>query len=454
MKNNICTLSDSYKMCHHKFYPKGTEYVYSYFEARKSATFNKTVFYGLQALIKENFEGVVVTKEKIDQAEKLIDIHLGKGVFNRKGWEYILNNCGGKLPVRIKAVPEGTPVTKDNVLMTVENTDPNCAWLTNYLETVLSHVWYTSTVSTLSREIKIMLDHYLNITADNKNILPFQLHDFCYRGVEGVDAAGAGGSAHLVNFMGTDTIAGIEYAMQYYGANVCGYSVHATEHSIQTALGKNREDEVFQNLLTECPTGILSVVIDSYDYMKFIEVAGTKFKDQILNRDGKVVFRPDSGDPVSVSSDVINTLGKYFGYTTNSKGFKVLNPKVGMLYGDGLNYNKIRSILFQFNMEGWSTENIIFGMGGGLAQTVSRDTQYCAFKSSAQFRDGIWHIIQKEPRESSKKSKGGRLSLLNNNGVWSTVPETTEGDCLITVFENGVLVKEYTFDQIRDNAKL
>jgi nicotinamide phosphoribosyltransferase len=454
MKKNICTLSDSYKMCHYKFYPEGTEYVYSYFEARKSATYNKTVFYGLQALIKENFEGVIVTKEKIDQAEKLIDIHLGKGVFNRSGWEYILNNCGGKLPIRIKAIPEGTPVTKDNVLMTVENTDPNCAWLTNYLETVLSHVWYTSTVSTLSREIKIMLDHYLNITADNKNILPFQLHDFGYRGTECVESAGAGGSAHLVNFMGTDTIAGIEYAMQYYGADVCAYSVHATEHSIQTALGKDGEEEVFKNLLKECPTGILSVVIDSYDYMKFIEMAGTKFKDQILNRDGKLVFRPDSGDPVSVSSDVINALGKYFGYTINSKGFKVLNPKVGMIYGDGLDYQKIRFILFQFNLEGWSTENIVFGLGGGLLQNLNRDTQFCAFKSSAQYRDGVWHTIQKEPRESSKKSKGGRLSLLNTNGVWSTVPETTVGDCLVTVFENGKLIKEYSFEEVRKNASL
>jgi nicotinamide phosphoribosyltransferase len=441
-------------MCHYKFYPKGTEYVYSYFEARKKATYNKTVFYGLQALIKENFEGIVVTEDKINQAEKLIDIHLGKGVFNRAGWEYILHTHGGRLPIKIKAVPEGTPVTKDNVLMTVENTDPNCAWLTNYLETVLSHVWYSSTVSTLSREIKIMLDHYLNITSDNKNILPFQLHDFGFRGTESVESAGAGGSAHLVNFLGTDTIAGIEYAMQYYNAGVCGYSVHATEHSIQTALGKDGEDQVFQNLLNECPTGILSVVIDSYDYMKFIEMAGTKFKDQILKRDGKIVFRPDSGDPVSVSSDVINALGKYFGYTTNSKGFKVLNPKVGMIYGDGLDYQKIRSILFQFNMEDWSTENILFGLGGGLLQLVSRDTQFCAFKSSAQYRDGIWYTIQKEPRESSKKSKGGRLSLLHENGVWSTVPETSVGDCLVTVFENGTLVKEYTFDQVRENAKL
>jgi len=456
-ENNICLMSDSYKFSHCHQYVDGTEVIYSYFESRKGATFDNTVFFGLQSILKKHFVGQVVTEEKINEAEVFINKHLGPGVFNRVGWEYILNKHNGKLPLRIKAIPEGNPISTNNVLMTVENTDPiNCYWLTNYVETILTHVWYSSTVATLSREIKKDIKHFLDMTSNDysKHIL-FALCDFGYRGTSSLESAGAGGAAHLVNFMGTDTVAGIIHAMDYYNTDVCGYSVAATEHSVMTSMGREGEEQLIGQLLDTYSTGILSLVIDSYDWISFIKICGTKYKDKILNREGRVVFRPDSGDPVSVTLEVLDLLGKYFGYSTNSKGYKVLNDKVRMLWGDGIDKQGIHNILYNAMISKWSTENIIVGQGGGLLQKVNRDTQRFAFKCSAQKRNGIWYDISKDPIDKSKSSKKGRLSLIKEDGEYKTVRETNdERDLLVTVFENGKLVKDYTFDEIRRNAAL
>ena len=459
MKNNIMTLTDSYKLTHWNMYPKGTQRVYSYFEARQGALYNKTVFFGLQYLIKEHLLGRVVTKELIEEAAKLTKAHIGnEAAFNREMWEYIEKEYDGKLPIRIRAVPEGTPVPVNNVLMTVENTDDKCFALTNHLETLLSHVWAPSTVATLSYEVKKLIKYYLELTADNLNMLPFGLHDFGFRGVNQVEAAGIAGAGHLINFLGTDTIKAMETAMEYYGADLNGlaYSVPATEHSIMTSLGEAGEKKLLKQLLDAYPTGILSIVIDSYDYRRFIEIAGTEFKDQILNRNGKVVFRPDSGEPTSTTLDVLNLLGKYFGTMKNTKGYLNLNPKVGMLWGDGIDYQGIRSILFSMRNNDWSTDNIVFGMGGGLLQKINRDTQRFAFKSSAQKRDGEWFDIFKRPLDTSKASKKGRLQLIRDaNKEWKTVQENIlEYDQLVTVYDNGVLTKEYTFDEVRKNSNI
>lgn len=454
--NNICTMSDSYKMGHGDMYPAGTQKVYSYFESRSGAKFNETVFFGLQYILKKYLEGEVVTQEKIDKAEALVNAHIGPGVFNREGWEYILKEHNGKLPVEIKAVAEGTPVPVNNVLMTVVNTDDKCWWLTNYLETLLTHVWYSSTVATLSRETKKVLRNIALLTADSTDHIQFQLHDFGYRGVSSVESAGMGGAGHIINFLGTDTIAAMELAMDYYNeTEVPAYSVKATEHSIMTSGGADKEVEIIKHLLDSNPTGILSLVIDSYDYKKFIEICGTTFKEQILNRDGKVVFRPDSGNPVDVSLEVVKLLDKYFGSTVNSKGFKVLNEKVGMLWGDGIDIDGISDIVSVFALSQYSSENIVFGMGGGLLQKVNRDTQRFAFKCSAQMQNGMWRDIWKDPIDSSKKSKRGRLMLMKNSKGYTTVPIGTPCDNLLqTVFKDGVITKEYTFKEVRENAKL
>jgi nicotinamide phosphoribosyltransferase len=464
MNKNICLTTDSYKLNHWNQYPAGTEKVYSYFECRKGAKFAETPFFGLQYIIKNHLEGVVVTREKIENAAKLCKAHFGdEKYFNREGWEYILNNYGGKLPVVIKAVEEGTVVPINNVLMTIENTDNKCFWLTNFLETILSQVWYSTTVAALSREVKVNIKEYFDLTSDG-GLLNFGLHDFGFRGASSWESAGIGGAAHLINFLGTDTVVAMEVAVNYYNADLNGlaFSVAATEHSVMTALGKNGEEQVVENLLNEYPTGILSVVSDSYDIYNFVSnIVGTKFKDRILDRDGVFVVRPDSITPTHPTPEeemvwIMENLWANIGGTINNKGYKVINPKVRVLWGDGIDIDGIKKILYAVTKAGFATENIAcFGMGGGLLQKVNRDTQRCAFKCSAQYRDGQWYDIQKNPKDVSKASKKGKLKLIKVDGEFETVGENDPGeDYLKVVFYDGVLLNEVDFATIRKNAAL
>jgi len=464
MQNNIITLTDSYKFGHWNQYPPGTEYVYSYFEARTGATFSYTVFFGLQYLLKEYLAGSVVTREHIETAARLSEKHFGNPrIFNRHMWEHILQRHNGRLPVRIRAVPEGTPIPVGNVMMTVENTDPACFPLTNHLETLLSHVWYGSTVATLSRKVKERLKEFLELTADSEKGLPYMLHDFGFRGASCVEAAGVGGAGHLVNFMGTDNAKAIEVAMAYYNSDVCASSVPATEHSIMTALGPEGEESIIGRLVTEYPSGTLSVVSDSYDIFKTCEmIIGGALREKILARDGVLVVRPDSGEPIATILKVLDILGEKFGLTVNRKDYKILNPKIRILWGDGLSYDMIDDILLAMRDANWSAENMAtFGMGGGLLQKVNRDTQRFAFKCSAQCRNGVWHDIFKEPLDKSKSSKKGKLALIRStdgqSAMYKTVPaaELHDGeDLLVTVFEDGALTHEWTFDEVRRNASL
>ncbi len=461
MNRNMVTKGDSYKMNHAPMYLPGTEYVVSYLAARKGAKFDETVFFGLQYLLKE-YLTTPVTMADIDRAEPLIKAHMGS--FDRAKWEYIVKIHNGKLPVVIEAVPEGSviPVGDGNVLMQVYNTDPKCFWLTNHLETLLTHVWAPSTIATQSRAVKEYLKTALEKTCDdgaNFGGLNFMLHDFGKRGVSSIESGGIGGLGHLVNFSGTDTIIALETAMEYYGATgPVGYSVNATEHSIMTAAGKEGEEEVIQHILDNFPMGILSVVSDSYDYKNCVEnLYGKKFKDQILARDGKLVVRPDSGDPTELVPWTLEALGNAFGYTVNRKGYKVLNPKVGLIWGDGIDFEMLQKIVISAYAIGWSTENLVFGMGGGLLQKINRDTQRFAFKSCAQMRNGVWHDVYKEPTDKSKASKRGILDLaLTPEGTLVTVRRDNNpyGNSLLQkVYENGELLVDWTFDQVRENVK-
>lgn len=468
MKKNydrgIVTQTDSYKLGHAPMYPDGTEYVYSYFEARSGAQFPRTVFWTLQAMLKDWFVGKVVTQKMIDKAKALVDIHLGPDVFNVEGWQYILDEYDGRLPLLIKAVPEGSRVEVGNVLFTVENTDPKCFWLTNYVESILSHVWYGSTVATLAAEIKDMMYEFLAVTSDDPDAaIAFMLHDFGYRSATGPEAAAYGGSGQLLSFMGTDTVCAIEFMMDYYGSSVCAWSVFATEHSIMTAKGELGEFDVVQSLLDRYDTGILSMVIDSYDWERFVITCGTRFKDQILARkaDGlgncKTVFRPDSGDPVSTTLRVLELLGEYFGWSYNDQGYKILNPKVGVLWGDGIDKDGIEEILQVMKDEKWAASNLVFGMGGGLLQKVWRDIQRCAFKSSYQVELGKGKAIFKDPIDTSKRSKSGKLVLLEDAfGSYYTLEnqeaeEPNGMDLLVPVFLNGELLVDYTLDEVKAN---
>ena len=455
MRTNIILATDSYKLNHWNQYPQGTEVVYSYFEARKGAEYPETVFFGLQYIIEEYLEGEVVTERDVSEAASLAETHFGNpDYFNREGWEHIVRDHHGRLPIKIKAVPEGLAVSNDNVLMTVENTCPKCFWLTNALESLLTHVWYPSTVASLSYATKKMLKEFLDETADSDAGLPFMLHDFGYRGVSSHESAGIGGAAHLINFMGTDTLPAMVVAEKYYNADpaTLAFSVAATEHSVMTALGREGEIQVLDNLLDQYPTGILSVVSDSYDIYNFVDQVVAR-RDRIMARDGVFVVRPDSGNPAEVSRKLANALWFGFGGTINAKGYKVLDPHVRILWGDGIDYQGIYGILAELKETGYSAENMVFGMGGGLLQKVNRDTQRFAFKASAMYRDGEWHRVFKEPLDSTKKSKAGRLMLTYDevDGYW-TLPEGWANDVLETVFEDGVLLRRQTFDQVRENS--
>lgn len=461
IENNICLLTDSYKVTHHYFYPKGTEKIYSYLESRVGAEFNKTIFYGLQYILKKYLEGPVVSQEKIDEADSLIATHIAEGIFNKEGWQYILDEHDGYLPIEIKAVPEGTPVDVSNVLMTVENTDKKSFWLVNYLESLLLQVWYPSTVATLSAEVRKLANFYLDITGSSKDNLDFMLHDFGYRGATSTESSMLAGSAHLLSFSGTDTIPALTIPKNYYNdANIYGFSVQATEHSVMTSLGPEGEMNQILNVIDNAKNGILSMVIDSYNYRNFLTEAGSEgsdlnnaINDFLAIEGNKVVFRPDSGEPVSTTIDCLNILEEGFGSCLTDKGYKVFDSNIGLLWGDGLDYQKIRDILFAMKSNGWAAENIIFGMGGGLHSTVNRDTQRNAFKCSAQLRDGEWHDIFKNPLDSSKKSKTGRFKLINQNNSFKTIPIDEDGEnCLQTVFRNGELLIEETFGDIKQRA--
>ncbi|XP_065829024.1 nicotinamide phosphoribosyltransferase-like [Oscarella lobularis] len=462
VEDNILFVADSYKVTHHKQYPPGTTTVCSYFESR-GGKYPATVFYGLQYIIKRWLVGSVVTKEKIQAAKEVYQGHFspGQDVFNEEGWTYIVEKHGGRLPIVIKAIPEGTVVPYKNVLFTVENTDPKCYWLANYLETLLVQVWYPMTVATNSRAQKEVIAKYLIETADSVEGLPFKLHDFGYRGATSVESAGIGGSAHLVNFSGTDTIAGIIFARDYYGCPMAGFSIPAAEHSTVTSWGKEKENKAFKNMLDQFPTGAVACVSDSYDIWNACEkIWGEELHDQIVARaeKGVLVVRPDSGDPPKVVCRVLNILGSKFKTSKNSKGYRMLPNYLRVIQGDGINYEMISKILEAMKKEGWSADNVGFGSGGALLQRLDRDTQKCAFKCSYAVVNGKGVNVFKTPiTDTGKKSKKGRLTLEMRDGKYVTVEEgagNPEKDLLVTVFENGRLVKDYTFDEIRRRAEI
>ena len=470
MKNNLILLADAYKYSHHKLYYPGTTQVYSYLESR-GGKFDSTVFYGLQYFLKEYLEGVAFTQQDLDEAEPFMQQVFGRDdVFDKSRFQYILDQHGGRLPVRIRAVPEGTAVPIKNVLMTIENTDPKCFWLTNFLETLLMQVWYPCTVATISREVKkVVADNYKTTATPGAEAgIDYVLNDFGYRGVSSMESAALGGSAHLVNFAGSDNLAGSVLAQRYYNtAEVYGKSIPATEHSICTLLGEAGERDIFRHVLNTFPTGTIACVSDSYNIFRACEEYwGEELKDKILERDGTLVIRPDSGDPVMTLLAIFEILFDKFGYTTNDKGYRVLPPQLRVIQGDGVNYDAIKGMYQALSEHGISAENLVLGMGGALLQKLDRDTQQFALKCSAATVNNKDVVVQKSPTEmnaqgnivgSFKKSKGGKLKLVQQHGNYQTVAEIDHpelDDQLVTVFENGALVKEWTFEEVRERAKV
>lgn len=453
--SNIILSTDSYKWTHIRMYYGGTpSFMFSYMAARKGGKFNNTILFGLKSILL-NLQNKVVTKEDVDEAERICTTHLDRP-FPRKMWDHIVNIHDGRLPVEIKAVPEGTSVPLGAPLLTIINTDPECALLVNHLESYLLHIWYTSTVATLAHEIKKVLNQFINISSDNETV-DFMLHDFGYRGASSNESAAEGSSAHLTSFKGTDTLLGLKKVVQVYGGDTPAFSVDASEHSTMTSGEEKHQFDVIRDIILKSPKGILSLVLDAYDLFATLEYMGTHFKGIILERDGKLVIRPDSGYPPEVLIRVYEILGKHFGYTTNSKGYKSLNPKVGVIYGDGINYEMIIKMCKTQLAHGWAVENV-FGMGGALLQKVDRDMQNFAFKCSAIVRNGedTWTEIYKKPKTDNSKSSLKGLLVLQKDPTLGYVSKQVSAEEyrsvdneLVTVFKDGTVNMHDTFEEIR-----
>jgi len=452
--DNLLLLTDSYKVSHHRQYPPGTEVVYSYFESR-GGRFDEVVFFGLQYYLERYLAGPVVRREHVDAAESFLAEHFRRSdVFNRAGWEHIVRVHGGRLPVSIRAVPEGTVVPVHNVLLTVENTDPACFWLTNYLETLLVQLWYGCTVATLSRAMKRLILSFLERTGD-PSVVDFKLHDFGFRGVSSVESAAVGGAAHLVNFLGSDTLVAAVLARRFYGAEMAGFSIPAAEHSTQTAWGRDHELDAYRNMLAQFPTGTVAVVSDSYDILHACrDLWGGALRDAVLARPGTLVIRPDSGDPATTVLAVMTTLGERFGSSTNAKGYRLLPPQVRVIQGDGVDYDQAERVLAALAEHGWSADNITFGMGGALLQKLHRDIEQFALKCSAVVVDGVARDVYKAPRgEPAKASKRGRLSLVRDADGYRTVRQGEAGpDLLQEVFRDGEILVRHAWADIRARA--
>lgn len=450
LTKNLILNSDSYKYSQYSQYPLKTKGIFSYIESR-GGKHDETLFFGLQMFLKDYLMNPI-QKNDIDIAEEIITSH-GEP-FYRDGWKYVLKEHGGYLPVRIRAVPEGSVIPTKNVLLTIENTDSNCYWLTSFLETsLLRSIWYPTTVATNSYFIKKLILSYL-IRNGDPNLIDFKLHDFSSRGVSSLESSGIGGLAHLVNFKGTDNITSLIYGRQFYHEEMAGLSIPAMEHSTVTSWGRENEVEAYRNMLNlyAKPNAIVACVSDSYDiYNACDKLWGEELREHVIQSGATIVIRPDSGNPVEVNLKCAQILDNRFGSTLNSNGYKVLN-NVRLIQGDGVTFDMIDRVLHVLEKNGFSADNISFGQGGGLLQDVNRDDQKFAMKCSSINIDGTWNDVYKDPiTDSGKTSKKGRLQLIKNNeGQYQTVPERPwNKDVLETVYEDGNLLIDTTLNEVK-----
>ncbi|MFV0556644.1 MAG: nicotinate phosphoribosyltransferase [Lactovum sp.] len=439
MENLILT-TDAYKLTHWQEYPSELSKLYSYCEAREGGLFDSVVFFGLQMIIHDHLLEAI-TNDMINEAEEEAAMTFGtRKYFNREVWEKVRDL--GYLPIKIKSLPEGTKVKTGTVLFTLESTEAWFATTLNALETVLMHVWYPTTLATNGFYIKQALLKFYEESGNLDN-LPFAVNDFGLRGATSKEAAERGGAAHLLHFQGTDNMVANRAIKEIYDLAGRGLSVWATEHSVATSYGESEGEFDYLNsqLDRSEEESTISIVIDSFDSLNFIDrVVGSKeISEKIKKRSGRVVFRPDSGNPIETPIAVIEHLSKIFGYSINKKGYKVLNHNVGVIQGDGMKRETITELYRTLLALSWSADNIITGSGGGLLQQgFDRDTQRFAIKASyAELEDGSEINVQK--KTPGKLSKSGRFKVVENNkGEIITVPHTDSAkDLLRTVYENG-----------------
>ena len=407
-----------------------------------------------------------ITAQDVQEAQEIVSAH---GLpFDQAGWQRIVQVHGGRMPVLIEAVKEGTVLPTQNVLVQIRNTDPQLPWITSFLETsMLRAIWYMTTVATVSWHAKQLIWAALEKSSDDpEGQIPFKLHDFSARGVSSSETAALGGLAHLVNFQGTDTVEALLAARRFYSEPMAGFSIPAAEHSVITAWGRDQESDAYAHILRQYASAgaLVAVVSDSYDLYNAVEhIWGATLRDQVQQSGATVVIRPDSGDPLTVPVKTIELLGERFGYTLNRKGFKVLPACVRVIQGDGITIDSIPHILNNLLAAGWSADNLALGMGGGLGQKVDRDTMKFAMKANAMCINGEWRDVYKDPiTDPGKTSKRGILGLVRSNGIGSSSWSTVRRDSLISsgqdqlrrVFINGELLVDDTLSNIRARSNL
>lgn len=483
---------DFYKADHRRQYPEGTEYVYANFTPRSSRLANllegydeRVVVIGIQAYIKRilidqwNQEFFAKPKQEVvSKYKRRMDTSLGEGAVPIEHIEALHDL--GYLPLKIKSLPEGSRVNIRVPMFTVVNTLPEFFWLTNYIETSISaEIWKPCTTATIAYEYKRLLTDYAVQTGAPLDFIPVQAHDFSSRGMSGMLDAAASGIGHLANFIGTDTVAAIDYAEDYYGIDgVVGVSVPATEHSVMCMGEKDNEIDTFKRLINDLyPSGVVSIVSDTWDFWKVISEYTKVLKQDILNRQpnaiglAKVVFRPDSGDPVKViCGDADATSGTpefkgaaeclwdIFGGTTTDNGYKLLNERVGLIYGDSITLQRAQAILQGLKAKGFASTNIVFGIGSYTYQHLTRDTFGFAIKATWGQVNGQGREIFKDPitDKGDKKSAAGLLRIEETENGFELfdrqTPEQEQQGALDIVFENGKIIKETSFADIK--AKL
>lgn len=459
--------ADTYKSTHWTFEHPQFESSYSYIEARKGGAFKEVLFFGLQYVLRY-YLSQQVTPEMIDEAEVELTAH---GVpFNRPEWEHIVKAHNGYLPIRVSAIPEGMIVPHGTVLVTIESLDPKCAGLAAYVETLVQRaVWFPSTIATRSMRWFRLIERYLQ-DSGTPEAAAFKMVDFGARGVSSTESAGLGGMAHLVNFLVTDNLMGIRFARHaYQAAEMPGFSIPATEHSVTTSWGRENEEDFFKHIIDVHGNkpgigGIgrypVSVVIDTYDQDNALRMWGKNLKDALLNSNMQLVARPDSGDPIINVIHCLDLLGDMFGFTVNDKGYRVLPDAVRLIQGDGINEDSLRRILQRCTYHRWSVDNVTFGSGGGLlAADVTRDTHRFAQKTSQVIIGGRERETQKIVKtDPSKASKAGRFAVVwpKFSGQVQTIAErdldTGEANLLQPVFETGRLLRPLSFEDVKNTA--
>lgn len=483
------TKVDSYKLSHFRMYAAGLNHVESNYTNRKSRIdgINHVVNFGVQAwltdLQKDWEEFFKADRESVvEEYRNVIKTFVSEDFT----YDHIRDlHDLGYLPIRVSSHLEGTlvPIRVPSVL--IESTHgTKFAWLVNYLETNLSaSIWHPSTTATIAWDLHRDLVRDARKSGEDPESLAFSLHDFSYRGMVNWQAAAASGAAHLLSFLGSDVVPTVQYVNTYYpGDNgLIAASVPATEHSVMCTNGEQSEQETVETHMEEFPTGILSEVVDTWDYFRFITVTLPKLKEKILARDGKLVIRPDSGDPADIICGTVDLplppLGEHdvvtpemkgsiellwdlFGGHKNESGLKVLHPKIGLIYGDGITKSRIKDINERLLAKGFASTNWVAGVGSYSYQMVTRDTFGSAVKATYVEVDGVGRNIQKDPAtdDGTKKSATGRLAALNmHNGniylIEGATDEQRAKSLLKPVWENGKFLRTQSFSEVRAQLK-